>query len=240
MGAVTKGLGLRALVPLHSELAASLGLVAVFTALGERTAFAQEVTPDAPAPVSPDAASDPEPGFELPALALHGFVSQGAFLSTDNDYLGRSERGSVEFLEAALNVSTEVTDRLRVGAQLFTRDLGPIGNYALTLDWAYLDYRWRDWLGLRAGRVKMPFGLYNEFSDIDSARLPILLPQSVYPIVDRDFLLAHTGFSLYGSYTLGGAGALDYQLFAGTIFILEEGGVVDESAQLHIDEIDTK
>jgi hypothetical protein len=240
MGTVTKGLGLRALVPLHGELAASLGLVAVFAWLGERSAFAQEVTPDAAAPASPDAESDPEPGFELPALALHGFVSQGAFLSTDNDYLGRSERGSVEFLEAALNVSTEVTDRLRVGAQLFTRDLGPIGNYSLTLDWAYLDYRWRDWLGLRAGRVKMPFGLYNEFSDIDSARLPILLPQSVYPIVNRDFLLAHTGFSLYGSHTLGGAGALDYQLFAGTIFILEEGGALNASAQLNIGEIDTK
>jgi hypothetical protein len=224
---------------LHTGLAASLGLVAIFTSLGERRALAQEVTPDAAAPVSPDAASDEE-GYELPALALHGFVSQGAFVSTDNDYLGHSERGSVEFLEAALNVSTEVTDRLRVGAQLFTRDLGPIGNYALSLDWAYLDYRWRDWLGLRAGRIKLPFGLYNEFSDIDSARLPILLPQSVYPIVSRDFLLAHTGFSLYGSHTLGGAGALDYQLYAGTIFILEEGGALDASPQLHIEEIDTK
>ena len=35
--------------------------------------------------------------------------------------------------------------------------------------------------GFRAGRVKIPFGLYNEINDIDSARVPILLPQSVYP-----------------------------------------------------------
>ena len=39
--------------------------------------------------------------FELPAITLHGFVSQGAFVSTDNNYLGQSERGSFEFLEAA-------------------------------------------------------------------------------------------------------------------------------------------
>src|SRR5687768_171548 len=130
-------------------------------------------------------------GWLLPAPAqaqgwgaeveVHGFVSQGAVLSTGNDYLVRSQRGSVEFFEAGLNLSTEVADRLRVGIQLFARDLGSLGDYSAKVDWAYLDYRWRRWLGLRAGRIKLPFGLYNEFSDIDSARLPILLPQSVYP-----------------------------------------------------------
>ena len=55
------------------------------------------------------------------------------------------------------------------------------------------DYRFKDWLGIRAGRVKIPFGLYNDSSDVDSARVPILLPQSLYPTLNRDFLLAQTG-----------------------------------------------
>lgn len=156
---------------------------------------------------------------DVPAVQFHGFVSQGAFISTTYNVLGRSEHGSVEFTEAALNASTEVADRLRVGMQLFTRDVGPFGDYRMTLDWAFLDYRWRQWLGLRAGRVKMPFGLYNEVNDIPGGRLPILLPQSIYPVSSRDFLLALTGAALYGSPLLGKAGAIDYQVFFGTIFI---------------------
>ena len=63
----------------------------------------------------------------------------------------------------------------------FTHDLGPLGNYRTRFDWFYLDYRFWDWLGVGAGRTKVPFGLYNESSDVDAARVPVLLPQSVYP-----------------------------------------------------------
>ena len=31
-------------------------------------------------------------------------------------------------------------------------------------------YGFADWLGMRAGRVKIPFGLYNEVNDVDSGR----------------------------------------------------------------------
>jgi hypothetical protein len=154
-----------------------------------------------------------------PSLEVHGFASQGAILSTGNNYLAKSKRGSLEFAEVGINFTSQLTDRLRFGLQLFTRDLGPIGNYETRADWFYLDYRWRDWLGIRAGRVKLPFGLYNETSDIDAARVPILLPQSVYPIASRDYLLAETGLELYGYVDLRRAGALDYRLYGGTIFV---------------------
>jgi hypothetical protein len=172
-------------------------------------------------PVS--APSEPVVVTSLPSslrdVQIHGFISQGAFKSTANNYLGESERGTLEFFEAALNVSTEVTDRLTAGIQFYARDLGPLNEYTPRLDWAYLSYRWREWLGFRAGRVKMPFGLYNEYIDIDSARPFVLLPQSVYPLRNRDFLLAHTGFSLYGSSPEGFLGALDYQFILATIYL---------------------
>ena len=139
--------------------------------------------------------------------------------ATANDYLGKSSRGSLELFEAGLAVSKEVTDRLRVGTQLFSRDVGTLGNYRVNIDWAFIDYRHRPWLGLRAGHIKLPFGLYNEYADIDSGRLPVLMPQSIYPINSRDLLLAHTGFAGYGSLDLGRGGALDYQLFLGVFFI---------------------
>jgi hypothetical protein len=176
-----------------------------------------------PAPPEPEPEAEPEIdeplSFAAAPLDVHGFVSQGAFLSTGNNYLGHSVRGSVELFEAGINFSTEPIEKLRVGLQLFTRDVGPIGNYTMGLDWAYLDYRVNPSFGVRAGRIKLPFGLWNEVADIDSARLPILLPQGIYPILSRDFLVAQTGFSLYGSPSLGRAGELDYQLFFGTLFI---------------------
>lgn len=153
---------------------------------------------------------------------MHGFVSQGFIKTTDNNYLAKSERGSAEFTEVGLNFTLPLSQDFRVGMQLFARDMGPVGNYQARFDWFYLDYRLSDWLGLRAGRTKLPFGLYNETSDVDAARVPVLLPQSVYPSVNRDFLLAQTGAELYGLVPLGPVGQLEYRLYGGTIFFEPE------------------
>jgi hypothetical protein len=156
----------------------------------------------------------------LLSIDVHAFASQGFILTTNNNYLANdTTHGSFQFSELGLNFTKDLTDRLRLGLQLFAQDIGPNGNYNATLDWFYVDYRWKDWLGLRVGRVKIPFGLYNEVNDIDSARLPVLLPQSVYPLENTHYLLAQTGGELYGYLRLGLAGALDYHAYAGTIFI---------------------
>jgi hypothetical protein len=177
--------------------------------------------PTAPAAPSPqtDAVSDGSPTDNLLAVDVHGFVSQGFILSTGNNYLAQSKRGSFEFNEVGINVSKQLGDRLRVGMQLFARDLGPVGNYVPRFDWFNLDYRFADWLGVRAGRLKTPFGLYNEINDVDSARVPVLLPQSVYPILNRDILLAQTGGEIYGYVPMRRVGALEYRLYGGTLYI---------------------
>jgi hypothetical protein len=150
---------------------------------------------------------------------VHAFVSQGALKSTGNNYLAYSKRGSLEFTEVGVNFRAQLADRLSMGLQLFAHDLGPQQYYSARADWFDLDYRWRDWLGVRAGRVKIPFGLYNETSDIDAARVSVLLPQSVYPATDRDYLLAQTGVELYGYVDLRAGGGLEYRLYGGTIYL---------------------
>ena len=166
-------------------------------------------------------ADEADPGFSLSKFEAHGFVSQGYLRTTSNNYLAKTEsnRGSFEFAEVGINFTQPLSEKLRTGIQLFARDLGPIGNYSIKADWFYVDYRWTDALGLRAGRIKLPFGLYNESNDIDAARVPILLPQSMYPARSRDYLLAQTGVELYGRLLLGAAGALDYRAYGGTIFL---------------------
>lgn len=158
---------------------------------------------------------------EPSSLQIHGFVSQGYIKTTKNNYLAPTARaqGSFDFTEVGLNFTKQFGDRLRVGMQIFAHDLGPLGNYAPQLDWYYVDYRWFDWLGIRAGKTKLPWGLYNESNDVDAGRVPILLPQSIYPVSSRESLFAQTGGELYGDVPLGAAGSLEYRAYGGTIFL---------------------
>ncbi len=169
--------------------------------------------------VSPVPAAEIGSKEEPLSLEIHGFVSQGFMVSTDNNYLMNSTRGSFEFTDVGINFTKSLTDDLRVGLQLYSRKLGDLGNFDIKADWFYLDYHWFDWLGIRAGRVKLPFGLYNDSSDADSARVPIFLPQSIYPTQNRDFLLAQTGMEIYGYVDLSDIGSLDYRVYGGTIFL---------------------
>jgi hypothetical protein len=165
-----------------------------------------------------EAAADAGDPSSPSAIQIHGFASQGAFVTTRNDYLvSGSTKGSFQLSEVGINFTDNITEKLRAGIQLFAQDFGINGNYGIEADWFYLDYRFADWLGFRAGRLKLPFGLYNEVNDVDAARVPILLPQSVYPLQNRQFLFAQTGFEIYGFARSSWAGALDYRLFAGTI-----------------------
>ncbi|HEX3904649.1 MAG TPA: hypothetical protein VH853_17565 [Polyangia bacterium] len=172
------------------------------------------------------AASGPAMGWTLgdpespSTIDVHGFVSQGYIKSTANDYLvDSSGGGSFEFSEAGLNFTVQPLDRLSIGMQLFAYNLGTSGNFTLRADWFYLDYRFRDWLGIRAGRVKLVYGLYNDISDIDAARTPILLPPSIYPLSNRDLLFGVQGGEVYGYARLGSLGGLEYRAVGGAIDI---------------------
>ena len=157
---------------------------------------------------------------KLEDLYISGFVSQGFLVSTENNYLlSSSKEGTAEFSEIAVNITAEPMDRLRVGVQFLAFDFGVEGNNNFTLDWAYGDYRWRDYLGIRAGKIKNPMGFYNQQRDVDMLRISIFQPQSVYSHWWRDFALAHEGISLYGNSCFGGTGEFDYEFFGGALNI---------------------
>jgi len=152
----------------------------------------------------------------LGGVNIHGFISQGYLRSQDNNYLANdSSDGTFAFNEIGINFSKQLTDQLRIGLQIFSHDLGAIGNNDIVLDWAFADYRWRDWLGLRVGKIKVPHGLYNEIRDMDMLRTNILLPQGVYNEILRDTMVAFKGMGLYGNIPAGSAGSFSYYLLAG-------------------------
>lgn len=158
----------------------------------------------------------PATALDLSDIRLNGFVSQGYLKSTDNNFLADSKDGTFQFNEVGLTVNTQVSDKLRLGAQLLSRDLGEVGNSDVRLDWGFGDYHFQDYLGVRLGKVKLPLGLYNAGRDVDFLRPMIFLPQSIYNENQRDMLVAYQGAGLYGNLATEPVGNLDYHLFYGT------------------------
>src|SRR5215203_447238 len=223
-------------------LCVSTVLLLAHTALAQPTdpppepaAEPTEATPPPPPPPAPAATpattnawanAEPDDGA-ADSLQIHGWASQGAMVSTGNNYLAHTKRGSFEFFEAGLNVTKELGSDVRAGVQIFAQDLGPIGNYNPIVDWAYIDYRPRPWLGIRVGHFKMPLYLYSDQLDADMSRTSALMPHAVYDQHYRDVLAAVSGISAYGKMELASAGTIDYDIYAGTLFIQPRGSDYD-------------
>ncbi|PCJ56091.1 MAG: hypothetical protein COA79_19920 [Planctomycetota bacterium] len=174
-------------------------------------------------------------GQEYFGIGINGFASQGYLRSTENNYLGKSKDGSFEFNEVGINFQKNLTENLRVGLQLFARDLGSQGNDEVIIDWALLDYKWRSFLNVRVGKIKLPIGLYNEERDIDLLRTSILLPQSVYNEPQREVLSALEGMSLYGSFDMKKFGSIDYNILVGSISTNPEAPFIKDPYLSNVD-----
>ncbi|MBF0226196.1 MAG: hypothetical protein HQK76_12145 [Desulfobacterales bacterium] len=154
---------------------------------------------------------------ELGSVSIHGFLSQGYMKSDEYNFMAKTDEGTFQFNELGINFSTDLSDRLRMGVQLFSRDLGPLGNDVIEVDWAFADYRWKDWMGLRIGRIKVPYGLYNETRDIDMLRTYIFLPQGFYNEAWRDTFTSQTGAGIYGDVGSDMTGYFSYQAMTGVM-----------------------
>src|SRR5271157_2154773 len=90
-------------------------------------------------------------------VVMHGFLAEGYMKSDGNNFLtAQTGAGTFQDAEGALNIATNLTDNLHVGAQVYARDIGRLGAGKPQLDWAYADYKVKDWLGFRGGKVKTP------------------------------------------------------------------------------------
>jgi hypothetical protein len=166
--------------------------------------------------------------FDFQKLRINGFVSQGYMKTGDNNWLAvDSVDGTTQLNEVGITLNAPVTEKLRVGIQLLSRDLGDEGNNDIRLDWAFGDYRLSDSFGLRLGKVKLPIGLYNEGRDSDFLRNMAFLPQSVYDETRRNLLVASQGLQIYGNIPLAAAGNLDYAAHYGQINFPEDSPTLD-------------
>ena len=123
---------------------------------------------------------------ELPGdLQIHGFASQAYITTSDNDVFGNSDNGgSFGLTEAGLTASARPLPKLQISAQVLSRRAGEGNSGMPRLDFGFLDYRVYshevNQFGIRVGRLKNPFGFYNDTRDVPFTRPGILLPQSIY------------------------------------------------------------
>ena len=162
---------------------------------------------------------------ETGKVAMHGFITQGYLLTDDNNFMADTEDdGTSQFNEIGINFTSDVSDRLRMGIQFIARDLGQMGNHEVTIDWAVADYSMIDWFNVKAGKIKMPRGLYNTGRDIDMLRSFVFLPQSIYTEGWRDSINTLSGGGAYGYVPVGFLGEMTYDLLGGTIEMAPDGG----------------
>jgi hypothetical protein len=151
-------------------------------------------------------------------VSIHGFVSQGLLGSTHYNFLGNTEeRLSTELREIGVNFQSQVTDNIRVGIQLLSRDVGPYGNNKIEVDWAYGNYEVNDMLNISVGKNKLILGLYSAYQDMDFLTPFAMMPSVIYEKGLRGFLNTTYGLSTGGNFDFNNAGNLDYSLSLGTM-----------------------
>lgn len=163
------------------------------------------------------------------SLQIHGFATQAIVFSNDNNYLAMdTSAGSTAWTEAAVNVNDKVSDKLRVGVQFHYTRLGSFGGDTLNVDWAVGDYKLNPWMGVRAGKVKIRWGLFNDTQDYDPGYLWSLLPETVYAVDFRATNLSQLGAEIYGKVPVGKAlGKLKYSVYYGDYFFASDDGYME-------------
>jgi len=151
-------------------------------------------------------------------IQIHGFASQSYIYTDNNNFFGNSsDKGSLDFRELGLNASFQAWKKLHTAVQILSRRAGEFDNGKIKLDFAIADYRIKQTslysIGIRAGRVKNPFGFYNDTRDVSFTRSGIILPQSIYFERTRDLSISSDGIQIYGHRDIN-QGSIQLQLFA--------------------------
>ena len=156
------------------------------------------------------------------SIQVHGFGGwgYGHIFGGDNpnSYQLGQEDGSYNNSYFALNVSASPYDKFTAGVQTLwrTTDLG----LEMDFDYAFAEWAFFDWLRLRIGKVKSPFGIYTEVYDVGTLRPFYSLPQAIYGVpslVTESFF----GGGLTGMYFLSRGWGVQYDLYGGDLNLKE-------------------
>lgn len=133
---------------------------------------------------------------------VHGFASLTLVNTTDNNFFGQSDdQVSKDFSEVGVNASWRLTPEVQLSAEVLSHRAGGTDDGGVRLDYGLVDWtavsREEGRAGLRLGRVKTAYGLYNTTRDVPFTRPSIILPQSIYFERTRNLTVSADGGEFY-------------------------------------------
>ena len=174
---------------MHRPIVRSLALVAV--AVAATSAGAQQIPQN---------------------VEVHGFGSwNSGATNNSNLYLGAQNRGSSRNSIAGITLTGHMDEKLSFITQV---KFDFSGTTQTALDYVFAQYDFKDYLKLRAGQVKQPFGLYTETIDIGTTRPFIEAPMAVYGPT-ANIAEAYRGVGLTGNVPVFMGMSLDYDIYGG-------------------------
>lgn len=138
-------------------------------------------------------------------VQIHGYVTQDFFHSSDNNVYGQSDDGiSPGRTEIGLNIAYQPWSRLSLSVQGLYRRAGRLDRGSVRVDYGVADLNLFNYqhghVGIRGGRIKIPYGLYNETRDVAFTTPTLLLPQGIYYDRSRSLTASADGGSLYAQH----------------------------------------
>lgn len=143
-------------------------------------------------------------------FSIHGYVNQAYAVSDEYPIFGIPTGGTTEYRDLALQFRFDPDRRNAVVVQLRHERLGANTPEAppVELDWAFYQRNLSDRVTLKAGRIPLPLGIFNEAGGA-AATSPFFRPPNEF--YDRRYS-SRTLEGILGSVTLGEAGGWSFEV----------------------------
>jgi hypothetical protein len=202
-----------------------VGAAAAAPFAGEDRAAAQmPQTPQAPAEAAPpqaaplgDTAAADQGASAGPKITLDGYLTQAYAISDGNQFLGIPQGGTADYRTAAVQMRVDLTAADTFAIKLRHERIGDSPAQAfqedVALDWLFYQHKFGTG-AIKVGRVKIPFGLYNEVRDVGTLLPFYRLPADFYGV--GSFVTETVdGAALAQSFDLGRGWTLDGDVYGG-------------------------
>jgi hypothetical protein len=143
-------------------------------------------------------------------FSINGFGYQDYRQTNANFSEGASQRGTWDNNFFAVAMSAKVSDRDTAWAQLQANSTEPT-----RFTWMFVDHRFTDNVSMHVGRVKFPYGLYNEYIDNKWLQLSAVTPTAYSGAADMIYD-AYSGVGLDWT-----SGSLFTQVYGGNIYVTD-------------------
>ncbi len=159
-------------------------------------------------------------------VTLSGFMTaagqisdQNAAFNGDIEEGGIDKRGSVQGTHIGLNINAKIADRVTMVSQFLSSRVDD--NFGSKIDWAFISYKATNSLELRAGKIKYPAGIVNEYVDVGFAYPWVAPPVLFYteqPAGPQARREAYSGFSGVYRYDIDEV-SLEADFFGGEVLL---------------------